>query len=179
MIRVFDDFIPDPAGYRSAGLAGEFRSYRFPEATFHGIRIASLSELPATIAQRFPEAIPTLSFFRKSPAGQVEPHFIHTDADMGDWSAILYLNPEPVAGDGTAFWTHEATGAIESAVPHERSEEGRATDGWALRRMVPAKFNRLLVFRSTLFHSRAIAENWGTGDAARLTQVTFGRRKIL
>jgi hypothetical protein len=179
MIRVFDDFVAEPEAYRAAALAGEFRSFHFPEATFHGISIADTNEVPVRIAQRFPGAEPTLSFFRKSPAGQTEPHFIHTDADMGEWSAILYLSPDPPAEDGTSFWTHRETNAVESAVPHERSEEGRSTEGWILRRTVSAKFNRLVVFRSTLFHSRAIHANWGDGDEARLTQVTFGRGNIL
>lgn len=122
--------------------------------------------------------IATLSFFRKSPLGQEEPHFIHTDIDMGDWSAILYLNPDPPEGDGTSFWTHTASGAIESLIPHERSEEGRTAIGWELRQHVQARFNRLVIFPSSFFHSRAIPENWGEGDEARLTQITFGRGDI-
>ena len=80
--------------------------------------------MPLKLVRMFPAATPTLSFFRKSPAGQEEPHWIHTDVDMGDWTALLYLNPDPPAGDGTVFWTHLATGARESVIAHERSAEG-------------------------------------------------------
>ncbi len=117
---------------------------------------------------------PSLSFFRKSPLGQEEPHFIHTDIDMGDWSAILYLNPEPPEGDGTSFWMHKRTAAIQSFIPHERSEDGKSAINWERIQHVQAKFNRLVLFPSSFFHSRAIPENWGEGDEARLTQVTFG-----
>ena len=179
-IRTFDAFLRDPERYRNDALMLDFKSFHFPECTFHGIAIAPLDGLvPSLIRAAFPEARPTLSFFRRSPAGQEEPHFIHTDADMGDWSAILYLNPKPPAKDGTVFWTHTATGAIESAIAHERSDEGQDADGWEIRHAVAGAFNRLLMFPSTFFHSRAIFDNWGRRDGARLTQVTFGTGHIL
>jgi hypothetical protein len=173
-LMIFDDFLSNPEEYRKAALANEFKSYTFPQCTFHGIAQPAPPLVPAKIMRLMPMLKPTLSFFRKSPVGQKEPHFIHTDADMGQWSAILYLNPQPIAGDGTSFWTHEENGTIESAIPHEYSEQGRSSNGWELRETVPAKFNRLLLFPATYFHSRAIFDNWGEGDEARLTQVTFG-----
>lgn len=175
-VEIFDGALLDPKAYREKALALPFRSFEFEKCTFHGIAtIDTGSAIPSLITDLFPNAMPTLSFFRKSPQGQKEPHFIHTDADMGDWSAILYLNPEPPAEDGTLFWTHAATGTIGSDIEHERSEEGRTPEGWVMRRAIQAEFNRLVLFPSRLFHSRAIHDNWGSGDGARLTQVTFGR----
>ncbi len=97
---------------------------------------------------------------------------------MGDWSALLYLNPNPPAGDGTDFWTHKETGEIESITPHLRSKEGLDPSKWELREHVKAKFNRLLIFPSSYYHSRAIFDNWGQGDEARLVQVVFGKGKL-
>ncbi|HEV8500429.1 MAG TPA: hypothetical protein VGR63_02545 [Casimicrobiaceae bacterium] len=173
--RVFDDFLPDPARHRARALTLEYKTYAFPEATFHGIAIPPEGDVALALAGRFPGATPTLSFFRKSPEGQTEPHFIHTDVDMGDWTALLYLNPDPPAGDGTVFWEHVATGERENAAPHLRSVEGRSAEGWKPWRRTAARFNRMLLFPATYFHSRAIFANWGDGDGARLTQVTFGR----
>lgn len=180
-IRIIDHALPDPdaESRRRDALEREFRSFHFEQCSFHGIALMPLDDaIPDLIRHLFPAAMPTLSFLRKSPAGQQEPHFIHTDVDMGDWSAIYYLNPDPPIEDGTVFWTHRATDSIESGIPHERSGEGLSSDGWERRQTVAARFNRLLMFPSTYFHSRAIAENWGAGDAARLTQVTFGRGDI-
>jgi hypothetical protein len=182
MIQVADDFLPPAVaeGLRKEALSREFRSFHFEHCSFHGISIMSLdSAIPFVLRTLFDRVEPTLSFLRKSPAGQQEPHFIHTDIDMGEWSAIYYLNPDPPAGDGTAFWTHRATGAIESSIPHERSEEGQSPDAWERRQLVEARFNRLLLFPSSYFHSRAIFENWSQSDDARLMQVTFGRGSIL
>jgi hypothetical protein len=175
-IGVYDAFLPEPDSYRRFALQQTFRSFEFEHCTFHGIAPLSLSEfVPTAIGKLLAPSVSTLSFLRRSPLGQEEPHFIHTDIDMGDWSAILYLNENPPEGDGTTFWTHKPTGAIESLVPHERSEEGRSPQGWGARKTVQARFNRLLIFPSSYFHSRAIFDNWGRGDDARLTQVTFGR----
>jgi hypothetical protein len=178
MILVFDDFLENPEEYRDEALKLNFRTYDFPNCSFHGI---ALSGMTALVTDKLEEAggfKASLSFFRKSPLGQVEPHFIHSDIDMGEWSAILYLNPNPPIEDGTAFWTHKATGDIESAIPHERSEEGRDPANFDMRRCIQAKFNRLLMFPSSYFHSRRIHDNWGDGQEARLTQVTFGKGQI-
>ncbi len=178
-IIVLDDFLNDPEKYRELAIGADFKTFTFEAETFHGIYPLALTELvPTRISQMFPSADPTLSFLRKSPFGQVEPHFIHTDIDMGNWSAILYLNPEPPKGDGTTFWTHSRSGTIGSIIPHERSEEGMTARGWAVRESVQSKFNRMVFWPSWLFHSRSIPENWGEGDEARLTQVTFGKGKI-
>ena len=175
MIRVFDDFLPDPLAYREAALTTEFKSFYFPHCVFHGISHLPINNiLPIRLADLIPGLKPTLTFFRKSPLGQEEPNFIHTDIDMGEITGILYLNPNPPKDDGTVFWTH-SSGAIESRIPHERSEEGRVSGGWKPRQAVSAKFNRLLVFPSAYFHSRALYDNWGDGDSARLTQVVFSQ----
>ncbi len=175
MIRIFDDAVSNPIAYREAALRLNFQTYEFGPTIFHGIATGSpCAGMVSRIYAEFPQLQLSLSFFRKSPLGQVEPHFIHTDVDMGQWSALLYLNPSPKEGDGTAFWMHKDTGAIESDIPHERSLEGRNPDNWTMRKRVLAKFNRLVMFPSTYFHSRAIFENWGDGDDARLVQVAFG-----
>lgn len=178
-IQIIDAFIPQINSYSFLASNLKFHSFHFEKCSFHGISVTPTDgPVPELIKQVFPKAEPTLSFFRQSPEGQVEPHFIHTDVDMGDWSAILYLNEDPPESDGTCFWTYVKTGAIESLIPHERSEEGTSSAGWALRKFVPAKMNRLLVFPSSFFHSRAMHENWGEGVDSRLTQVTFGKGDI-
>jgi hypothetical protein len=174
-LRIFDNVLVRPQEYREKVLKLPFLTYDFGFCKFHGIAVdGPCTELLHWIKGKFSSLTPTLTFFRKSPLGQEEPHYIHTDVDMGDWSALLYLNPEPKQGDGTTFWTHRPTGTIESSIPHERSREGDTVDNWDVREHVHSKFNRAVLFPSTYFHSRAIHENWGDGDDARLVQVVFG-----
>ena len=91
------------------------------------------------------------NFIRKSPKGQAEPNYIHTDEMMGDLTAILYLSQEAPDEDGTTIYDHDMK---PSFVAYSR-------------------FNRMIVFDSALPHSRNIYENFGAGDSSRLIQVVF------
>lgn len=178
-IRVYDDVLPDPIGYRVMACAQTFRSITVGAATFHGIAMCEDGTLPAVIQQMQPAAVPGLTFFRRSPLGQAEPNFIHTDRDMGDWTGILYLNPDPPEGDGTTFYRSKATHATASmamgdADCHAEWLAWRDRAQWEPWHTVAAQFNRLVLFQAPLFHARAIADNYGAGDDARLTQLVFG-----
>lgn len=180
VIRIFDDVLLEPERHREEALRAEYLSYDFGHCVFHGIATGGpTSKLLDFIHAVDSKLEPTLTFFRKSPLNQPEPNDIHTDVDMGDWTALLYLNPAPPKEDGTTFWTHKATGEISSAIPHERSIEGLDRDAWSLREHVAGRFNRVLMFHSVLFHSRSILENYGAHDSARLVQVVFGKGELL
>lgn len=157
MIQVLDDVLSDPDQYRKQALSGEFHSVSFGPVTFHGIQAPPTSEFAIQFQDKFPEYTTTLTFLRKSPLGQVEPNFIHDDSEMGDVTAILYLNPTPPKEDGTSFWKQSG-----SQFMHEKT--------------VQAKFNRAVVFSAGIPHSRAIPENYGDGDSARLIQVLFAKK---
>lgn len=174
-----DDVLADPASYREAVLAGLFGDVSVGEVVFHGIQLADDPAVPTWITARYPSLTPTISFFRQSPAGQPEPNYVHTDRDMGDWTAIVYLNPSPAPGDGTAFWQHTGTGQFVSTTRDDvallaEQRAWRDRSQWDQVALVEAKFGRLVLFPAERFHSRAIPENYGTGDDARLIQVVFG-----
>jgi len=176
---VCDDVLADPLGYRAAVLAKPFNDVVFGPHIFHGIQIADDETFPAWIVERCPQLTPTLSFFRQSPAGQREPNYVHTDRDMGEWTAILYLNPRPAAGDGTMFWRHRDTGALGSEVSDdtallEEQQAWRDLRLWEPVGRIDAKLGRAIVFPADRFHSRRLPHNYGTGDDARLVQVVFG-----
>jgi hypothetical protein len=179
-ILVFDDVLVDPHAYRAAALARAFTSVDVG-AVFHGIAMAGDDPtLADIIVAQFPALRPTLTFFRQSPEGQVEPNFIHDDCDMGAWTAILYLTIDPPEGDGTAFWRHTATGSVATTFGETTEEKipevlaWRDLSQWTCWHRVPAAFNRIVLFPAPYYHSRALAENYGRGASARLTQVLFG-----
>jgi hypothetical protein len=178
-IRVIDHALPDPQALRAEALTLPFQSIADGAATFHGIALVPHGPLAALVQQVMPGARPTLSLFRQSPAGQPEPHYVHCDRSMGDWSAILYLTPDPPADDGTVFWQRQDTAARgnDATTIEEYASDGASwfhADLWEPWYRVPAAFNRLVIFPSRLFHSRAIAENYGIGSDARLIHVCFG-----
>lgn len=176
LLTVFDDVLLNPTIYRAFALGLPYTSVHDGDDTFHGIAETADPTVPDLLMQLLPPgAAPTLTFFRQSPAGQREPNFVHSDAMMGDLTAILYLSLEPPAGDGTDFWrtvdTFQDHGPLDKVALADR-------ENWTRWRHVEARFNRLLLFRSDLYHSRALEENYGTGDDARLIQVTFVRGEL-
>lgn len=171
LVAVFDDVLVDPHAYRAHALAQSFGDVQAGPDTFKGIAQASDATLETILTALVPAAEPTLSFFRRSPFGQREPNYVHSDADMGDWTAILYLHPEPPAGDGTTFWRHVANGEVYGP----QDGLSRDTSDWRKWLHIDAWFGRMLLFRSDLFHSRGLIDNYGRGDDARLIQVMFGR----
>lgn len=178
-VRIFDDVLADPDSYRLQALSLPYTSVTVGGATFHGIAQTSDPFLPLWIAATYPSARPTLTFFRRSPAFQIEPNFVHTDRDMGDWTAILYLTPHPPDSDGTTFWEHEPDGGRASTAStdemfHDEWTEWRQRSAWREWLRVEAKWNRLIIFPAPLFHSRSLYDNYGEGVDARLTQLMFG-----
>lgn len=174
-IRVFDEVFTDPLEYRRQALASEFKSVDLGQV-FHGIAAPDgfAQRLPEWVQAHLPGLTPTLTFFRKSPEGQIEPNFVHTDCSMGDWTGIFYLNPHAPEKDGTDFWIHRETGAIKSSPEFDGLADWNHPDKWDLLLHVASRFNRLLMFPAPLFHSRAMYMNYGSADESRLIQVVFG-----
>lgn len=154
-IKILDDVLPNPTAYLSDVKRLSFLDMTFGADTFKGIAYSNRDEVDR-VAETQTNAVVSLSFFRRSPKWQVEPNFIHSDEAMGRFTGIYYLNPDPVDGDGTAFWE-------------------RRNGEWKMTRLVQAKFNRLLTFSADLYHSRALFDNYGEGESARLIQVIFLR----
>jgi RimJ/RimL family protein N-acetyltransferase len=174
-VTVIDDVLPDIEAYRRAILAGPFADVETsPGVVFHGINRDVDGQLPLWIQTQYPSLTPTLTFARQSPAGQEEPHYLHTDRDMGDWTGILYLTADPPAEDGTTFWRSTATGAVQSMADVDEPDTWRDLAQWEPWQTVPARANRLVLFPSGYVHSRAMPGNYGTGANARLIQVIFG-----
>ena len=177
-IRVFDDVVDQPLVYRAGALALPYGEMKSGAVTFKGLAPIGASPLSAWLRAEF-GLTPTYETFRLSPEGQEEPSFVHTDRDMGDWTAILYLNPEPPEGDGTTFWQYRSTGAIQSTAESDDAKHAEWTDWrdvtrWDPWHTVEAVFNRAILFPAPYFHSRAIFDNWGAGLDARLIQLCFG-----
>lgn len=175
-ILVFDDVLPDPAAYRQQALAQPFGDVTVGAATFHGIAPAPDRQLLDWMTDRFGDCGTVTTFCRLSPAGQPEPNFIHTDCDMGAWTAICYLTAEPAEGDGTTFWRDRQTDQIEStSSAATEALTWRDRVRWEPWHTVAAKPNRIVIFPATYYHSRALYDNYGdTPDQARLIQVLFG-----
>jgi len=175
-VVTYDHAFVDPDAIRAAILTEPMQSVPAGDQVFHGIRMLPadvLLALRAALAVVAPTATIRLPFARSSPAGQIEPNDVHSDHEMGDLTAIVYLNPDPAPGDGTVFWRRKATGQARGVWDADCQIDSHDRDAWDRWRMVDAKYNRLLLFRSDYYHSRSLVLNYGQGDDARLIVVAF------
>jgi hypothetical protein len=178
-VQVIDDVLEGIETYRAQAMRAAFADVPQGPIIWRGIADPPSAVIPEWIATHFPGVVPELTFLRRSPAGQPEPHFIHCDKSMGQWTALLYLTERPAPGDGTTFWRNKATDQIANQTETLEAylEEGATWNDvsqWAPWYHVPATCNRLVMFPAAHFHSRALAANYGNDDSARLIQVTFG-----
>lgn len=176
-VYIHDRVLADPVGYRARALVRRFQTVEDGVVRFQGIADCADPTLPIWLKEHYPTLMPVVSFFRRSPEWQDEPHYIHDDRSMGDYTAIYYMNPDPAEGDGTNFYRNRESGAFAATSTGEAIGQEAVSwfdlDQWDLWLHVPAQFNRLVLFPAAYWHSRAIPENYGEGDAARLIQVCF------
>lgn len=150
-IMISDDAIENPIEYLKEILSKEFQDFPDGDKVFKGIQPREYDEFAKYCTYLFSDSMVMLNFIRKSPYKQLEPTFIHSDEMMGDITCILYLTQNPPKDDGTIFYNDDEEISCE----------------------VRAKFNRMVAFDSSIKHSRAIFDNYGEGDNARLIQVVF------
>jgi len=148
---MIDPCIAELDKYRELVLMSNFSTHDYGNGqVFH-----NMAELPDTpfsnFAQDFfPNYVLSGHFARKSPAGQLEPNYIHSDEMHGDITGILYLNPTN-EGCGTILYNDDETPAVT----------------------VHMSYGRAFFFNSNIKHSRVLHNNFGEGDDARLIEVVF------
>ena len=193
-IIVVDDFYDDGMAVRDLALSLEYPVHE--EMVYSGrssakalINPGIVSVISKLVAHPLaPSPKSANGHFRISLADDKPSQDIHVDPGR-DWAGVLFLTlPEHCRG-GTCFWRHKRLG-IEQ-MPDDPAEiarhgyksfeemrislaEGDGMDRykWEQTMTVPMRFNRLVLFRSWLWHSPAV--NFGDRpENARLTQVFF------
>lgn len=173
-MRYVDGAVQNPYELRARALAAPYRNVTVPgDATYKRVWVGRIPELDAAVQDSYPEPLHTVgTAFRLNYQGEMPNNYVHSDIGYGDVAAVLYLSlPEHCEG-GTAFWRHKGTGS-RILVPGTEQDFVKA-DAWEQYACVQMKFNRLLVYPTTLFHSRwpwaAFGDNFTNG---RLIAVGF------
>lgn len=127
--------------------------------------------LRALVAATGNVVIPNSMFFRVTNEG-MEKAYIHSDRESGAHTCVAYLSEHDQIS-GTAFYKHIPTGLTEMPSFAEMAEMGifeqlsedmvsRDPSKWEQIDFVEGKYNRALIFKAPLFHSRFPLE--GIGD---------------
>lgn len=79
--------------------------------------------------------------------------WIHTD-HFNSWAGVCYLTPDAPHTGGTGLFKHKATGAMTiKEMPKDYKYEARDMTKWDLVDVIGNKYNRLVLYRSDIFHS--------------------------
>lgn len=180
-LRIYDDFLESPDDTRSKGLKAKF-----------GNKVERDGEVYKRVAdQVLPEVVDALNTamgrpiellgmgWRLNYEKEMPNHAIHADLGWGTYASVVYLSTPPDwQYSGTAFWEHH-TG-------HDRVKQGEENVlkdvindwdnplAWNQTAFVPSKFNRGIIYRSELFHSRWPFAGYGSSpEDGRLIVVSF------
>lgn len=195
---VLDDFVSDPNRLRQSALESGFGSWRpskgevgssiYDGMNFWGDHGMALRALVAAHGR---QVYPNSMFFRVCNK-DTEAAYIHSDREMGDYTAILYLSMHDVDESGTGFYRHRESGITRMASFDEMRKNPEwfekfktemvagNPEVWELTHFVPGFFNRALIFEAPLFHSRQPKHGYGsTAEDGRMVWVchyTLGDR---
>lgn len=189
---IVDDFYPNPHEVRKIALG-----YDYPEVTgkktFPG-RNSTQSHVVEGFDQVIsqivgePVAGPTdpafyHGCFRITLAGEKGRFGVHVDASRLHWVGVVYMNlPEQCRG-GTTLYRHKALGTDHTPMTEEElracgatsvldllERDGNDPDKWEELTVLPMRFNRLVLYRPSIWHSPA--EPFGsTIEDGRLIQL--------
>ncbi len=184
---VIDDFLPEFNELQSYAMTAEFTDVvnDFDGVVYPLICADIPSHLRAAVLRQIenefaiPES-PTM-FMRRSPAGVPCPHQVHSDASMGEYSLMLYLNDELDSQGGTSFLSHRLTGIaynpeLPEAVEIIVADQNRP-DAWEVRDMVKMIPNRAVIFKADALHRAEPVGGFGdTPDNTRVVLTCFFKR---
>lgn len=190
-ILTIDGFCEDPFLEREKALAATYKTISMPNYTVHGINLCEDKENETKIIDMLGEDLElNFSVYRRYYRNEAVPTYIHSDVDVGLYTAILFLNLPSQCTGGTAFWKYkkygwekspETTGQIEDVGEKDTPEfwhkmhlDGFDESQWEMTQLVEMKFNRLFVFPSAGYHSRYPQDSFGTDiHNARLIKSFF------
>lgn len=192
VIWIFDDFLKCPEKEREKALGRQYETISHNGLNYRGIvfdeDVRTLRRISDLIYFPVNESKCTI-FFRRYLENEENETYIHSDVLIGGYTAILFLNTPEQCQGGTAFWRHKHYGwdhhppgellkrdglRDEPKLWSEIYEDGFDESKWDQVRMVPMKFNRLIVFWSPLYHSRFPKTAFGSElSSSRLIKVFF------
>ncbi len=187
-LKIIDDFYPLPEELKACALSLPDKDEVWDGHTYHGGRRYEHEGFKQIMASRLSTAVDApvefvIQSFVVATKGFETTQWIHADLGLGQYAAVLHLHN---TGGGTAFWKHRQTGQewispemLEQLGGPEKTaaqiqQEGQSEDAWEMVSLAGAKFNRIAIYPSALFHSRwpkdVAAE---TVEDGRITWIAF------
>lgn len=194
-IIIVDDFYDNPQEVRDRALSVEYPEpeggYTYPgknsKGSYYNDEVHGAFE---KLVKGGLNPADQNGYFRISLEGVKHKQDVHVDPGW-DWGAVIYLSkPEDcIAEGGTSFWRHNDLHWDWCPNDDEHAQAygyptykeawwttvygmGQNREEWTRYMLCPMKYNRLVLFRTRLWHSHS--ENFGdTLENGRLVQLFF------
>lgn len=161
---IVDDFFKDPRKVRSTLDQIEMKDYQFD---MDGVTYPNIIRLPKAIENEIHENLislfgpsfrEVLSFGRYSFETTKPPHWAHSDRNIAQFLALIYLTPGLEAEQfGTATLTHVKTGLSKHPANEKERKillsEANDFDAWDINHRCSAIFNRCFILNADLIHA--------------------------
>ena len=177
---IFDDFFEDPMLVRGKILERGHRDVPYRD----GVTYPNVSELPydvenealANLEKIFGPITMKLAFARYSFADTEPPHWAHSDREIAQYLALIYMSEGGVGETGTAVVRHKQFGfETHPSDPTEQTyllRDANDRNRWQITYVCPSRFNRLFVLSADLVHA-AMGEYGKTKEDGRLVLSIF------
>lgn len=97
--------------------------------------------------------------------------------DDTEWAGVLYLTPNAPLESGTAIYRHRETGIYswdeKDEIDYNKSEEARDLLKWQQIAFSANIYNRLVLYRGSLYHRSVLPGFGSTKEDGRLFQTFF------
>lgn len=155
-VIITDDFYSNPDSVRQFALQQEFKI----RGNFPGHRTQSFltPDIKDTVQSILWNAAGEISQWNDKEgltgsfelATSADRSWIHTD-HFNTWAGVCYLTPDAPISGGTGLFMYKKTGA---RMAHElEAYEAQDMTKWELVDRIGNRFNRLVLYRSDLFHT--------------------------
>jgi hypothetical protein len=89
--------------------------------------------------------------------------------DQTQWAGILYLTPDAPIAAGTGIFRHKESKIYQGPSEHHSTKD----EEWELITMIGNVYNRLVLYKGSLYHRSLVPGFGDSKDNGRLTQVFF------
>lgn len=179
---IIDEFLADPNRARALINQMEMRDEKYAD----GVTYPNIAMLPESVSREIhqnmemlvgPMFSPVLEFARYSFADVQPPHWAHSDRNIAQFLALIYLTTDRAAEKyGTVCLKHKelkfSTHPVNNVQKDILLTQANQKDAWEVVFECPGKFNRCLILNADLIH--AAAGEYGTGkEDGRLVVSVF------
>jgi hypothetical protein len=189
-LTIIDGLLPNEVALavRQHALEKGFKTFEYMQGVYQGTGL----DCPSCISEALAQFVGgngikvAIQAFRSGHEKTDLHTNIHADNPVAKWAGVYFLNlPEQCQG-GTAFYRLKETGWDEMPTQEQLDSVGKDIDWmrskwsdesqWDRTSIAGMKFNRMIFYPTSYFHSRFPLKGWGPEDKpeeARLVFVIF------